>query len=101
MPWPGAPLRLATLPCSIAGSGLLCCLTAGCLLPPGSPLQVDVFALGVILNECWTRRQPWRDSNHFFQIILRECGGLRERGSCKAAAFAQGLLRWLRLLPPA
>jgi hypothetical protein len=32
---------------------------------------VDVFALGVILNECYTRRQPWKDSTHFFQIILK------------------------------
>ena len=34
-------------------------------------LQVDVYALGVILNECYTRRQPWRDSSHLFQVILR------------------------------
>ncbi|EFN52665.1 hypothetical protein CHLNCDRAFT_138610 [Chlorella variabilis] len=33
--------------------------------------KVDVYALGVILNECYTRRQPWRDSQHFFQIILK------------------------------
>ena len=33
--------------------------------------QVDVFALGVILNECCTRRQPWKESSHFFQIILK------------------------------
>ncbi|KAL4420504.1 hypothetical protein ABPG75_010160 [Micractinium tetrahymenae] len=33
--------------------------------------KVDVYALGVILNECYTRRQPWRDSSHFFQIILK------------------------------
>lgn len=30
-----------------------------------------MYALGVILNECYTRRQPWRDSSHFFQIILK------------------------------
>lgn len=34
-------------------------------------IQVDVYALGVILNECYTRHQPWRDSSHFFQIILK------------------------------
>lgn len=34
-------------------------------------LQVDVFALAVILNECYTRRQPWKESSHFFQIILK------------------------------
>jgi serine/threonine protein kinase len=34
-------------------------------------LQVDVYALGCILNEAYTRRQPWKDSNHFFQIILK------------------------------
>lgn len=41
--------------------------------PPPSPrsVKVDVYALGVILNECYTRRQPWRDSAHFFQIILK------------------------------
>lgn len=22
--------------------------------------QVDVFALGSILNECWTRQHPWQ-----------------------------------------
>lgn len=33
--------------------------------------KADVYALGCILNECWTRRQPWKDSNHFFQIILK------------------------------
>ncbi len=30
-----------------------------------------MFALGVILNECYTRRQPWKESSHFFQIILK------------------------------
>lgn len=30
--------------------------------------QVDVYSLGCILNECWTRQQPWRDSSHFFQV---------------------------------
>ncbi|KAK2078084.1 hypothetical protein QBZ16_003952 [Prototheca wickerhamii] len=33
--------------------------------------KVDVYALGVILNECYTRRQPWRDTTNLFQIILR------------------------------
>ncbi|KAI3430797.1 hypothetical protein D9Q98_009209 [Chlorella vulgaris] len=33
--------------------------------------KVDVYALGIILNECYTRRQPWKDSQHFFQIILK------------------------------
>lgn len=33
--------------------------------------KVDVYALGCILNEMYTRRQPWKDSNHFFQIILK------------------------------
>ncbi|PSC71845.1 serine threonine kinase [Micractinium conductrix] len=32
--------------------------------------KVDVFALGVILNECFTRRQPWREA-HLFQIVLK------------------------------
>ena len=32
--------------------------------------KVDVYALGVILNEAWTRRQPWKDA-HFFQIVLK------------------------------
>ena len=42
--------------------------------------QVDVYALGVILNECYTRRQPWRDSSHFFQIILKVGGWVGEGG---------------------
>ena len=29
--------------------------------------KCDVYALGCILNEAWSRRQPWRDSQHFFQ----------------------------------
>eukprot|EP00887_Chlorella_sp_A99_P004370 scaffold15.g4370.t1 len=33
--------------------------------------RVDVYALGCILNEAFCRRQPWRDSTHFFQIILK------------------------------
>lgn len=33
--------------------------------------KVDVYALGCILNEAYTRRQPWRDASHFFQIILK------------------------------
>lgn len=33
--------------------------------------KVDTYALGCIMNEMWTRRQPWRESNHFFQIILK------------------------------
>jgi hypothetical protein len=28
-----------------------------------------VYSLGCILNECWTRQQPWRDSSHFFQVL--------------------------------
>lgn len=32
-------------------------------------MQVDVYSLGCILNECWTRQQPWRDSSHFFQVL--------------------------------
>lgn len=30
--------------------------------------KVDVFALGCILNECYTRRQPWQGCDHFFQV---------------------------------
>lgn len=33
--------------------------------------KVDVYALGCIMNEMWTRRQPWKNTNHFFQIILK------------------------------
>ena len=33
--------------------------------------KVDVYALGVILNEAYTRRPPWKESTHFFQIILK------------------------------
>jgi hypothetical protein len=32
--------------------------------------QVDIYALGVILNEAWTRRQPWAGLHHF-QVIVR------------------------------
>ena len=30
--------------------------------------KVDVYALGCILNECLTRRGPWRDAPNFFQV---------------------------------
>ncbi|KDD72426.1 protein kinase, partial [Helicosporidium sp. ATCC 50920] len=33
--------------------------------------KVDVYSLGVMLNEAWTRRQPWRDTPSLFQIILK------------------------------
>lgn len=31
--------------------------------------KVDVYALGCILNECFTRRQPWQHSPNFFQVL--------------------------------
>lgn len=31
-----------------------------------------MYSLGCILNECWTRRQPWgREHDHFCQIIMQ------------------------------
>lgn len=30
--------------------------------------KVDVYALGTILNECATRRPPWREFNNAFQV---------------------------------
>ena len=30
--------------------------------------KVDVFALATILNECATRRPPWRDFGNAFQV---------------------------------
>ena len=30
--------------------------------------KVDVYALGCILNECLTGRQPWTSSPNFFQV---------------------------------
>lgn len=30
--------------------------------------KVDVYALGCIFNECFTRRQPWQHSPNFFQV---------------------------------
>ena len=35
---------------------------------PSNVVQVDVYSLGCILNECWTRRSPWKDHEHFFQV---------------------------------
>lgn len=32
--------------------------------------KVDVFALATILNECTTRRPPWREFNNAFQVRL-------------------------------
>ncbi len=54
-----------------SNSHLFSLLNFPCLSFPFFPEQVDVYALGVILNECYTRRQPWKDSQHFFQIILK------------------------------
>lgn len=31
-------------------------------------VQVDVYSLGCILNECWSRRRPWPNDHHFFQV---------------------------------
>ncbi|KAK9827455.1 hypothetical protein WJX74_003381 [Apatococcus lobatus] len=33
--------------------------------------KVDVYALGCIMNECFTRRQPWNEYSIFFQIIVQ------------------------------
>ncbi|KAK9807897.1 hypothetical protein WJX72_012460 [[Myrmecia] bisecta] len=33
--------------------------------------KVDVYSLGCIANECFTRRQPWKEFTHFFQIIVQ------------------------------
>lgn len=33
--------------------------------------KVDVYALATILNECATRRPPWRDFGNAFQIIVQ------------------------------
>ena len=41
-------------------------------------LQVDVYALACILNECWMRRPPWgREHDHFCQIIMQVACGER------------------------
>ncbi len=32
--------------------------------------KVDVFALATILNECATRRPPWRDFGNAFQVCI-------------------------------
>ena len=32
--------------------------------------KVDVFALATILNECATRRPPWRDFGNAFQVSV-------------------------------
>ena len=43
------------------------------------PCRVDVYSLGCILNECMTRRQPWRGvSNHggFIQVLYLPLSGL-------------------------
>jgi len=35
-----------------------------------------VYSLGCILNECWTRQQPWRESAHFFQVQALFCAAV-------------------------
>lgn len=40
--------------------------------------KVDVYALGIIINECCTRRVPWAECDHFFQVVVR-VAVLRER----------------------
>ena len=58
----------AHLPSSLPTAGLPAA-DPPCRLAFDASPQVDVFALGVILNECFTRRQPWREA-HLFQIVL-------------------------------
>jgi len=36
--------------------------------------KVDVYALGCILNECLTGRQPWSSSPNFFQVRTSSLG---------------------------
>ena len=38
--------------------------------------KVDVFALATILNECATRRPPWRDFGNAFQVPFWSIGVL-------------------------
>ncbi len=37
--------------------------------------KVDVYALGCILNECLTGRQPWSSSPNFFQVRFTAAEG--------------------------
>ena len=32
--------------------------------------KIDVYAMGCIMNEIFTRRQPWQQSSNFFQVRL-------------------------------
>ena len=36
--------------------------------------KMDVYALGCILNECYTRRQPWQNTPNFFQVSFSMYG---------------------------
>jgi len=46
--------------------------------------KVDVYALGCILNECLTRRQPWSSSPNFFQVSLHSGQYSQTKSPCTA-----------------
>ncbi|KAK9918851.1 hypothetical protein WJX75_007510 [Coccomyxa subellipsoidea] len=53
--------------------------------------KVDVYALGTILNECATRRPPWRDFNNAFQIIVQVA--IKAARPAMDASFSEPLRR--------
>ncbi|EIE21885.1 hypothetical protein COCSUDRAFT_56332 [Coccomyxa subellipsoidea C-169] len=53
--------------------------------------KVDVYALGTILNECATRRPPWREFNNAFQIIVQVA--IKAARPAMDASFSEPLRR--------
>lgn len=56
--------------------------------------QVDVFALGCILNECWTRRRPWEGMDLMQVNVHCEKPSWLPGSLCRAATSRCCPLMW-------